>query len=231
MKKNIFVPVLMAWIVTLLPFTVFAGGGKPFEGVITYKIAYPDSKFTEAQLNMFPKLVTISIKGNKSRMEMNTMGSLQVSIVDYIEKVKIVLIDMMGQKYAIKSSAEDIEKENAKQPKGSVELTNETKVIAGYTCKKAIVTTVDDGVKTTFEVFYTTELGGKGLNFDDPVYKDIDGVLMEFTSPTPQKFSMKFTATSVEKKSINSKDFEIPVDYKLTTEEELKSKFGGAKEE
>jgi hypothetical protein len=42
-----------------------------------------------------------------------------------------------------------------------------------------------------------------------------------------QEVSMKFTASAVEKKSIPSKDFEIPTDYTLTTQDELKSKFGG----
>jgi hypothetical protein len=38
---------------------------------------------------------------------------------------------------------------------------------------------------------------------------------------------MKLSATSIEKKSVSAKDFDIPADYTLTTQEELKSKFGG----
>jgi hypothetical protein len=135
----------------------------------------------------------------------------------------------MGQKYAIKQSAEEIEKENAKEPKSTVEITSETRVIAGYTCKKAIVTSDDDGKKTTFEVFYCSELGSKLANFDNPLYKDIDGALLEFSMVTPQ-ISMKFTASTVEKKNIAAKEFEIPADYTLTTKEELRSKFGGGME-
>jgi len=200
--------------------------GKPFEGIITYKISYPDSKFSEAQLNMFPKVMTISVKGSKARTEMNTGAGTQIGIVDYVAKTKVALINMMGQKYAIKQTAQDIEKENADQPKGTVTVTNETKNIVGYICKKAIVTSAEDGVKSTFEVWFTEELGGKDANFDDPLYKDINGVLMEFIIKNPQ-FSMKLSATSVEKKTIAAKDFEIPADYTLTTKEELKSKFGG----
>lgn len=200
--------------------------GKPFEGVVTYKISYPDSKFTEAQLNMFPKMMTVSVKGAKARTEMNVGGGVVTEILDYISKTKIALINMMGQKFAIKQTAEEIEKENAGQAKGIVTVTNESKNIAGYNCKKAIVTTDDDGVKTTFEVWFTDEIGGKDANFDNPVYKDINGVMLEFTSKTPQA-NMKFTATSVEKKAVSPKDFEIPADYTLTTQDELKSKFGG----
>jgi hypothetical protein len=200
--------------------------GKPFDGVITYKISYPDSKFTEAQLSMAPKLMTVSIKGSKARTEMNVGGGLVVEILDYVAKTKVALINMMGQKYAIKSTAEEIEKENAGQPKGTVTITNETKNIAGYNCKKAIVTSDDDGVKSTFEVWFTDEIGGKDANFDNPLYKDINGVMLEFILKTPQA-SMKLSATSIDKKAVPAKDFEIPSDYTLTTQDELKGKFGG----
>jgi GLPGLI family protein len=200
--------------------------GKPFDGVITFKISYPDSKFSEAQLNMFPKLMTVSIKGSKARTEMNVGGGTTVEIVDYMSKSKIALINMMGQKYAIKQTTAEIEKENEGQAVGTVNITNETKNIAGYNCKKAIVTTDDDGVKTTFEVWFTEEMGGKEANFDNPMYKNIPGVMLEFLLKTPQ-VNMKLSATSIEKKSVAAKDFEIPSDYTLTTQEELRTKFGG----
>jgi hypothetical protein len=215
---------LAAWIT---PCGLLAG--KPFEGIITYKISYPDSKFTESQLAMFPKLVTVMIKGTKSKTEYQTNMGNQTEISDYAEKTKIALINMMGQKYAIKQTAEEIEKENAKEPKATVEMTNETKTIAGYLCKKAVVTQSDNGTKTTFDVFYTSDLGSKVVNFDNPIYKEIDGVLMEFSMKTPQ-ISMKFTASSVEKKTIAAKEFDIPADYTLTTKEELRTKFGGGME-
>jgi GLPGLI family protein len=199
---------------------------KPFEGVINYKITYPDSKYTEAQMNMFPKVMTVSVKGSMARTEMNVGGGTTVEIVDYVAKTKIALINMMGQKYAIKQTSAEIEKENADQPKGAVTITNETKNIAGYTCKKAIVTINDDGVKSTLEVWFTEELGGKDVNFDNPMYKDINGVLLEFSIKTPQ-ITMRLSASSIEKKSIAQKDFEIPADFTITTQEELKSKFGG----
>ena len=200
--------------------------GKPFDGVITYKISYPESKFSEAQLNMFPKVMTVSVKGSKARTEMNVGGGTTVEILDYVAKTKVALINMMGQKFAIKQTAQEIEKENALQPKGTVSVTNETKSIAGYNCKKAIVTSDEDGVKSTFEVWFTEELGGKDANFDNPLYKDINGVMLEFLIKTPQ-ITMKLSATSIEKKAVSAKDFEIPTDYTLTTQEELKSKFGG----
>ena len=224
MKKTILKSTFTFALIFLFSAILFAG--KPFDGVITYKISYPDSKFSEAQLNMFPKVMTVTIKGSKARTEMNIAGGTEIEIVDYATKSKVTLINMMGQKYAIKQTQEEITKENAAEPKGTVNITNETKNIAGYTCKKATVTTNEDGVKTEFEVWFTDELGGKDANFDNPVYKDIPGVMLEFVIKTPQA-NMKLSATSIEKKSVSGKDFEIPPDYTLTTQEELKSKFGG----
>jgi hypothetical protein len=201
-------------------------GQKTFEGVITYKISYPDNKFTESQMAMFPKILTVTIKGEKSRTDIQTGMGNTIEISDYATKTKTTLLDMMGQKFAIRSTWEEIQKEMESEAKGQVQLTGETKVIAGYTCKKAIVTVDDKGTKYTFDVFFNSELGPKAANFDNPVYKDIDGVMLEFSMHTPQ-FTMKFTATAIDKKSIPAKDFEIPQDYTLTTKEELKSKFGG----
>jgi len=203
-----------------------AMAAKAFEGVITFKISYPGSKFTESQLSMFPKILTVAIKGAKSKTEIATGMGIQTEITDYISKSKIGLINIGGQKFAVKTSADEIEKEIAKSPQPSIVLTNEQKMIAGYSCKKAIVNVDENGTKTAFEVYYTNELGTKLANFDSPLYKDIEGIMLEFVMKTPQ-FTMKFTATSVEKKNISGKEFDVPSDYVITTQEELKNKFGG----
>lgn len=225
MKKFFPIFAIILFVACSLPLTIIAGE-KPFEGVITYKISYPDSKFTDSQLAMFPKLMTVTVKGTKAKTELKTGMGNQTEITDYAEKTKVALLDMMGQKYAIKETMADIQKEIDKEPKATVEVTSETKTIVGYVCKKAIITTDDDGEKTKYEVWFTTELGNKDINFDNPLYKDIDGMLMEFSMKQPQ-FTMMFTVTNIEKKGVSAKEFEIPAEYKLTTKEELKSKFGG----
>jgi len=225
MKKLFGILSFTAILAIILPILAVAGG-KTFEGVISYKISYPDSKFSESQLAMFPKLMTVMVKGSKSKTEMSTGMGNQTEIIDYTDKTKVALLDMMGQKYAIKETAAEIQKDMEKEPTAKVEVTSETKTIAGYICKKALVTAEQDGEKTVYEVWFTNELGSKDANFDNALYKEIDGVLMEFLMVTPQ-ISMKFTVSTVEKKSIPAKEFEIPAEYKLTTKEELKSKFGG----
>ena len=171
MKKVMFAYFVVTCAVLLSSYNVISG--KPFEGVITFKITYPDSKISESQMAMYPKQLTVSIKGSKSRTDMQTSGMNTVEITDYLDKSKVALFNLMGQKYAVKQTTADLEKEMAKEAKPTVELSGETKMIAGYTCKKAIVTVNDDGVKSTYEVYYTSELGPKAANFDNPIYKDI----------------------------------------------------------
>ena len=224
MKKNILI--LLVLPVILLGFTLPSVAGKPFEGLVTYKISYPGINLPAEQQGMLPKILTVSIKGTKSRTEIKTGMGNQIEIIDYVSKTKIGLIDMMGQKLAVKNTTDDIEKEMKDAGDVKVTLTDETKTIAGYVCKKAVITVNNDGVESKLDAYYTSELGGKISNFDNPYYKDIDGVLLEFSMKTEQ-FNMEFSATSVEKKTVSAKDFEIPEGYKEVTPDELKKMFGG----
>lgn len=201
-------------------------GPKPFEGVVTFKITYPDNKFSESQMAMFPKVMTITIKGDQAKSEIQTPMGAQIEITNYSEKSKVGLINMMGQKYAIPETTEQILEDMKGEPTPEVQITDETKTIAGYTCKKAIVTVNENGSKTNYEVWFCEDFGAVNPNFDNPLYKDIHGVLLEFSMITPQ-FTMVFSAISIEKKSISNKEFEVPADYTVTTREELQSKMGG----
>ena len=203
------------------PTLVFADGD-PFEGIITYKITYSTSKSSEDQMVM-----SVMIKGSKSKTEMDyeILGK-DIEIKDYADKSKIHLFRLMeGQKCAMKLTPAEIQKDMEKAPQANVKITRKTKTIAGYKCKKAIVTTDQDGVKTAYEVWYTSEIGSKDGNFDNPLFKDIDGFLMEFQIKTSE-ITMKYTVSSVEKKSVSAEEFKIPAEYILMTKEELKSKYG-----
>jgi len=166
----------------------------------------------------------MTIKGNKARSEMVMSMGKTVSISDGDNKTAITLMDMMGQKLAIQSNYEEIMKEMADSPEAKVEVTSETKEIAGYTCKKAVVTIPEEEMEII--VYYTEELGTSALNFDNPQFKDINGVMLEFEMPN-ESFSMHFTAISVEKKNVDDSEFTIPEGYQIKTKEELKGMFGG----
>lgn len=225
MKKTAaFISLLISLVLTT-PLFVQAGSGK-FEGVITFNIAISGPNLSAEQTAMFPKTMTLTVKGSDSRNEavsaMGTMGE----ITNYSKKFTVTLIGMMGKKFAIKKTLEEITKDQGNDPKAVVQMTGETKDVAGYKCKKAVITIDNNGKKTTIDAWFTDELGGKELNWGNATYRDIEGMLMEYTL-TEQGMTMKYSAASVEKKAVNDSEFEIPADYKLTTEAELRSMFGG----
>lgn len=221
MKKNLTISWLAITIFTLFSFQAFA---KEFKGVITYKITIEGSGVTDEMKTMMPKTMTMTIKGNKARSEMIMSMGKTISISNGDDKTAITLMDMMGQKIAIQSNYEEIMKEMADSPEAKVEITGETKEIAGYLCKKALVTIPEDDMEII--VYYTEELGTSALNFDNPQFKDINGVMLEFEMPN-ESFTMHFTAVTVEKKNVEDSEFTIPEGYQIKTKEELKGMFGG----
>lgn len=221
MKKNLTFSFLIFALFMLFSFQAAA---KEFKGVITYKITIEGSGVTDEMKTMMPKTMIMSIKGNKARTEMSMSMGKTVSISDGDTKTSITLLDMMGQKIAIQSTTEDVQAEMDKAPKTNVNITGETKDILGYTCKKAVITF--EGEDTEVVVYFTEELGSKELNFDNPQFKDINGVMLEFEMPN-EAFSMKFSAVSVEKKNVEDTEFAIPEGYQIKSKEEMKGMFGG----
>ncbi|HBX49643.1 MAG: hypothetical protein A2275_11425 [Bacteroidetes bacterium RIFOXYA12_FULL_35_11] len=206
--------------IVLLTFTLsFSFAQKSY--VIKYEMVYDAPGLDAAMKAQLPSEMTMYIKGNKMMQESKSSMGTQSAIYDGDTKSSIVLIDMMGQQLAIKVGKEEIEKQLTEMPKVTVDLFDETKKIAGYTCKKAEITEGDN----TFTVFYTSDLGVSDINWATE-FKDIKGVMMEY-STSQQEMTVKFTAKEVKEQKIKDKQFTIPSGYKELTPEEAKKMFGG----
>lgn len=218
-NRNIFA-ILVAIPFLMLTLSLSA---KEFKGIITYKVTVSGPGITDEVKAMMPKSMTLKVKGNKSRSEMVMGMGTTISISNAETKTSTVLLDMFGQKMAIQTSMDEIQKELSESPNYTVTVTDETKDILGYTCKKAVVKS-DEG--TEMYVYYTDELGDGSTYFDDAQFKDIKGLMLEFEMPDAS-MSMKFTAVDIEKKNIDDSEFEIPEGYQVKTKDEVKSMFGG----
>jgi len=201
--------------------------GKDFKGVITYKISYPGMEIDPAMAAMMPKMATMTISGTMSKFEisMGQMGS-QMQIIDGEAKTVTTCMNMMGQQFYYIQSEDEIAAETDKGQDVKVDITGETKEIAGYECKKAIVTVDDSGDEMTFTVYFTDEIGSASMNIDNPYFKEIPGAMLEFEIATGTG-TMKMEATSVDKKSVSDSEFEIPEGYVKKTSAEIKQMFGG----
>lgn len=191
------------------------------EGAITYDAEVVDADNPMASLA--PAKMVVKFKNNKSSVEMSAgMGLLTTSFISNPEtKTLTQLIKLMNKKFSLVQNAAELKKENELY---NLEIipTKQTKMIAGYNCKKATVH-YKGGDPSDYDIYYTTGLDIKNSNFANPYYM-IEGVLMEYKI---KKFGleMKFTAKSVAKQNVDDAEFELPTDYKRITEAEMTDLF------
>ena len=113
------------------------------EGNVKYSI---DMSSTNPELQMQLAMMQgstfeLSFKGDLTRSEMN-MGSMMkiVTITNAKSEGALMLMSGMMGNTAVKMEAEDLKKNTEESSEAEVTLTDETKEIQGFTCKKAVVT-------------------------------------------------------------------------------------------
>ena len=130
----------------------------------------------------------------------------------------VQMVKLINKKYALKLDAEGIKSSIKARPSLSIEHTNEVKNILGYHCKKAIVTLNNDK-QDAFTVYYTDQIQMESPNWCNE-FINIDGVLLEYQY---EKYDvcMRFTASKIEFKEIDDKEFELATDYVIISESEM----------
>ncbi len=211
------------WALLLCSFTLFA---QDFEGKVVYSITVPASLDPQVKM-MMPKEATGYFKDSKVRMETQAgMGMTTTSIANGKTGESVVLMNVMGSKYAIKGGGNEQE-EKEMMEKTEVKLVDSTRTIAGFNCKKAILSfqTKETKEKITMNVWYTNEIKASNKHVSGPMGK-IDGFILEY-SFSQQGIDMMFTASAVTRQAVEDKLFDVPSDYKFMTQEELRKAFGG----
>lgn len=230
MKKIFSIPFSIA--VFLLCFSPHVDAQKKLtEGKAIFDITYPESELDEQSLSMMPAQSTICFKGQFSRTEMKIAMGTAIGITDAKAGVTTTLMDMMGNKIAMKTTKEDLEKERKKsgEKKPEIKITNETKTIAGYLCKKAVITMkMKDSTETKINTWFTKDISAvNSLHSGGTDLSGLEGFMMEFQMQM-NSLTMKMTCRSVEDVAISDSLFTLPQGYTLTTMEDLKGMMGGA---
>lgn len=190
------------------------------EGEIEYTAAVVDENHPLA--GMAPGSATMKFKDSKLLVEMSTMGIFNTSFIsDPHKKTLCQLIKFMDMKNACIETASDVAAED-KDYQLNFEPSKDTKVIAGYTCKKVIATMANNPAES-FDVYYTEDIDGDSINFLGP-YKEIKGMLMDYRLKK-LGLEMHFTAISVKKTEIPDNAFEVPAYYKIVTRSEMDKVF------
>ena len=202
------------------------------EGTITYAMTMEGLPPEQAAMIGDMELKS-TFKNAKVLTEMSSMMFTNQTLVD--DKGMTMLMEQMGNKIAVKQTKEEMEKEEAKQkdkpadPK--IEYTTETKTIAGYECKKAIVTMVGkDKKEEKMDIWYSDKfenLNKEGKGRGQSFMKGLKGVPFEYSGAQgPMKFKMVAKEVSIE--PVADSKFELSTEgYKMMTMDELKAMQGG----
>ncbi len=194
-----------------------------FTGEVEYEISYEATGLMDEEfIKLQPQSAEFIFKGNRSRTSMEGVELKQVTYADGYENTLINVLYVYDEYYgAIKKEQQDIQVELAKTPPAEVTYTNETKVIQGLTCKKAIVKYYDEfGYTLENEVYYYEHPDLDKLNFYSK-YRAISGLLMEY-KVLSGSYILSFKAIDFKKKRrIKEKEFEIPEGIEFSTLKEL----------
>ena len=176
--------------------------------------------------------ITNYAKGDKYKMEMTSMMGSMVSAFD--GKKLVQLSEQMGNKSGFTATKEELDaaKTDKSEAKPKIEYTSEKKMIAGYECTKAIVTSVGkDKKEEKVNVWVTDKLkspqpksGGGGRSGMSMDFGDLKGYPLEIEmSQSNGGMDMKImiTASEVSTANIDDAAFTVSTDgYKMSTYKE-----------
>lgn len=187
-----------------------------FEGKIVYNITYTEiGQDMEGFESFLPKQNILYVQDEKVRTEVPmSFGDPQITVMDSKNESGFMTMDMLGTKIAItyNKDNQDDEEVNSTQ---SFEYFDDYKIILGYKCQKAVITTTTDGVSTSSTYYYTNEL--PNLNKDA---EGLKGMSLEYTTDTDGTKST-ITAISISKEKIDDSYFEIPEGYEEVSIQDL----------
>jgi hypothetical protein len=191
-----------------------------FEGEINYTISYlevPDE--IKGMESMLPSTMMFHIKGSKVALVQKIMGGSQIVISDSDTGESSILMDMMGQKFAISISKAEAEAAAEEMGKPIIAYSSGSKEIAGYNCQKANITLDEDVI----EIWYTKDI--KGAVHTE--FKELDGFPMQYITFN-QGMKLEITATEVTKASQVDSLFKVPEGYTTMTMTEFSQMMGGS---
>ena len=180
-----------------------------FEGKLTYKISYENLPPEMAQMQgMLPQGQMVWIKGDLSRFEQGMMQGNITVISNNATGESTMLMDMMGQKYKLAISADEAKQLAEKQPKPEIEYVNETKEIAGMTCKKAIIKI--EGLEEPAIAYYTEEIPAAKIKGMENIR--LKGMFLSYRFKA-KGMTMTYEATEVDRSPVSDSTFEVPEGY------------------
>ncbi|AXY76063.1 hypothetical protein D3H65_19655 [Paraflavitalea soli] len=122
------------------------------------------------------------------------------------ERTAVIVKESGKNKNKVYLTATQWKQYNAKYDQATCRLLDDTAVISGYPCNKAIIT-LADGRNIT--AFYTKQIQRSELAAVEPVFSCIPGLVLKYTYEY-KKGKITYTATAVSKKQIDQGILKVP---------------------
>ena len=186
------------------------------EGEIHYDIQYLENDLKKISTDLLPKKMVTKYKNNTYSFEIEGFfGLFNIkNIVNPKTSVNETRLTVLNKKYFYSAEFDEFAVGFGQMPEINIQYSEETKMICGISCKKAIIT-FPGNEKDTLEIYYTEDIPIKNPNRTTP-YQKIDGVLMEFYLDL-QNVEMKLTANAVYDKKLTKTAFMRKEGFKKAT--------------
>ncbi len=194
------------------------------EGHVKYKIEVstenPDMEMVVGMMQGSTLDIYFKEKMTRAEMKMGSMMNITTISDEKSGEILMLMSGMIGKK-AISTSTEELQGETeVEKPTYEVELVDETKEIAGYSCKKAILTD-EDGNENIFWYTEEIEVSKKGQSY---LNENVPGYPMQYEINN-NGFVMGMTVTEIKeelsKAELKLFNMDIPDGYAEMTMEEL----------
>ncbi len=226
MKKIVYFSLI---ILCLISASTISWTPKPLaidEGAITYKVDMESDEIPAmVQFMLNGSQLVIRFKDEFVRTEFDMSIASTTTIIDGKKQEGLMLMSVMGSKTAIRMGEEDLEQQNSQTAEAEITYFDETKEIAGYTCKKATVSVQDEGELT---LFYTEEIQPKNMKTQYTV-EGLKGFPLQLQIDVPgagMKITMVAQEVLAEKQEASLFSVKIPEGYDERTMEEFQKMQG-----
>jgi GLPGLI family protein len=183
------------------------------ECTVTYQISLEDSNLNkDVKLALQNSSKIVYIKGNDSRVDLNSPSLLQSVIYDKTNGSAVILREFGSNKFMTKLTSNEWRLANKQYDGLTIHFVNESKTILGYECKKAVLILKDSSV---FNIYYATTIAPSVREFEYQ-FKDVPGFVLEFDVKEQGASIVRYKATKINLSPVQASKFDIPTSgYRL----------------
>ncbi len=183
------------------------------ECTVTYQISLEDSNLNkDVKLALQNSSKIVYIKGNDSRVDLNSPSLLQSVIYDKTNGSAVILREFGSNKFMTKLTSNEWRLANKQYDGLTIHFVNESKTILGYECKKAVLILKDSSV---FNIYYATTIAPSVREFEYQ-FKDVPGFVLEFDVKEQVASIVRYKATKINLSPVQASKFDIPTSgYRL----------------